>query len=83
MIPKTERPMRMTELRLISMCNVGCKIISKVLCKRLKKCLLSLISETQSAFVAGRLISENILIVQEMFHGLRTNKYCQGKFMAI
>ena len=34
MIPKTERPTRMTELRPISLCNVGYKIISKVLCQR-------------------------------------------------
>ena len=83
MIPKTERPTRMTELRPISLCNVGYKIISKVLCQRLKLYLPRLISETQSAFVAGRLISDNILIAQEMFHGLRTNKACKGKYMAI
>ena len=83
MIPKTERPTRMTELRPISLCNVGYKIIKKVLCQRLKSCLPSLISETQSAFVAGSLISDNILIAQEMFHGLRTNKACKGKYMAI
>ena len=55
----------------------------KVLCQRLKICLPFLISETQSAFVAGRLISDNILIAQKMFHGLRTNKACQGKYMVI
>lgn len=33
MIPKMERPTRMTELRTISLCNVGYKIISKVLCE--------------------------------------------------
>ena len=83
MIPKTERPTRMTELRPISLCNVGYKIISKVLCQRLKLLLPSLVSETQSAFVAGRLISDNILIAQEMFHGLRTNEACKGKYMAV
>ena len=39
MISKTERPTRMTDLRTISLCNVGYKIISKVLCQRLKVCL--------------------------------------------
>ena len=73
----------MTELRPISLCNVGYKIISKVLCQRLKGLLPNLISETQSAFVSGRLISDNILIAQEMFHALRTNKSCKGKFLAI
>lgn len=83
MIPKTERPTRMTELRPISLCDVGYKIISKVLCQRLKIYLPSLISETQSTFVVRRLISDNILIAQKMFYGLRTNKAFQGKFMAI
>ena len=83
MILKTERPTRMTELRPISLCNVAYKIISKVLCQRLKLCLPSLISETQSAFVPRRLISDNILLAQKIFHGLRTNKACQGKYMAI
>ena len=73
----------MTELRPISLCIVGYKIISKVLCQRLKKFLPHLISETQSAFVSGRLISDNILIAQEMFHGLRTNNSCKEKFMAV
>ncbi|XP_056842959.1 uncharacterized protein LOC130495566 [Raphanus sativus] len=83
LIPKTEKPTKMKELRPISLCNVGYKIISNVLCQRLKVCLPLLISETQSAFVPGRLISDNILIAQKMFYVLRTNKACQNKFMAI
>lgn len=65
----------MTELRPISLCNVGYKIISKVLCQRLKTCLPYLISETKSAFVAGRLISYNILMAHEMFHGLGQTRF--------
>ena len=83
LIPKTVRPSRMTELRPISLCNVGYKIISKVLCQRLKRLLPHLISETQSAFVSGRLSSDNILIAQEMFYGLRTNNSCKEKFLTI
>lgn len=33
--------------------------------------------------VPRKLISDNILIAQEMFHGMQTNKSCQEKFMAI
>lgn len=42
-----------------------------------------LISETQSAFVAKRLISDNIILAQEAFHALRTNPMCKAKFMAV
>lgn len=83
LIPKTEIPTRMTKMRPISLCNVGYKVISKAFCQRLKKYLPEIISETQSAFVSGRLIPDNILIAQEIFHGLRTNKSCKKIFIAI
>ncbi|XP_010468536.1 PREDICTED: uncharacterized protein LOC104748626 [Camelina sativa] len=82
LIPKVVKPTRMAELRPISLCNVGYKVISKVLCQRLKVFLPGLISETQTAFVPGRLISDNILIAQEMFHGLRTNHSCKEVLIA-
>ena len=83
MIPKTERPEAMTEFWPISLCNAGCKIISKILSSRLTSILPKIISETQSAFVAERLITDNILVAQEMFHALCTNPSCKGKFVAI
>ena len=45
--------------------------------------LPGLISETESAFVDGRQISDNIMIAQEMFHALRTKPNGRSKRMAI
>lgn len=64
--------MRMQDFKPISLCNVIYKIISKTLANRLKKILDDIISPTQSAFVLGRLITDDAILGFECIHSLQS-----------
>ncbi|KAK3030135.1 hypothetical protein RJ639_038884 [Escallonia herrerae] len=74
LIPKQDNPVSVNHYRSISLCNVSYKLISKILASRLQAVLHQLVSPFQVAFVPKRLINDNSIIVQELWHTMRKKK---------
>lgn len=83
LIPKTNSSKRVLEYCPIALCNTHYKIIAKILSNKIQLLLQSIISLSQSAFVSGRAISDNVLITHEILHYLRMSGAKKHVSMAV
>jgi hypothetical protein len=82
LIPKVDHPLELKEFRPISLCTVLYKIVAKCLVNRVRPYLGELVTPNQSAFVPGRLITDNALIAFECLHFIEQNKDDDKNFCA-
>jgi hypothetical protein len=82
LIPKNKNPLSLKDYIPISLCNVIYKVVAKCLVNRLRPLLSGIISETQSAFIPGRMIADNAIIAFECIHALQSGSMSNGKFCA-
>ncbi|KAL0413773.1 UNVERIFIED_CONTAM: hypothetical protein Sradi_1579000 [Sesamum radiatum] len=73
--------LKFSELRPISLCNVIVKITSKCIANRLKDMMDDIVSPTQSAFIPGRLITDNVLLAFELNHFLKVSSWAKQGYV--
>ena len=81
-IPKKD-PTHLADYRTISLSNVVSRIISMVIANHLKYILPNVVSESQSAFVPNRLITDNITVAYELLHIMRNRRRGKVGHMAV
>ena len=54
LIPMVEPIMSLKQLRLINLCNVSDKLVTKILATRLKSCMENIVAPPQCSFVPSR-----------------------------
>ena len=82
LIPKVAHPESVKHFRLISLCNVIYKVVTKIIANRLRPIMPVIIAPTQCGFICNRSSSHNIIVAQEVIHKMRAVKGKRG-FMSI
>lgn len=82
MIPKITSSENLSQFRLISLCNVIVKLISKIIANQLKPLISILTTPNQCSFVSGRQTADNVIMVQALVHSFKTRRGKRGGLIA-
>ncbi|KAL3509574.1 hypothetical protein ACH5RR_028975 [Cinchona calisaya] len=83
LIPKVKIPSDVTQYRPISLYNTLYKIVSEVLVNKLKPFLSKCIYKSQSAFISGKQILDNVMIAHEYMHYLYGKRKRKQEFITL
>lgn len=83
LIPEKSNSESPNDFRPISLCNVIIRLTTKVIGNRLKLILPDIISPNQSAFIPGRLITDNAMSTFELFHYMKKKTKGKQGFLAL
>jgi len=74
LIPKKKGTLEVSDFRPISLVGSLYKVIAKVLSRRIKEVMPSIIGETQTTFVSERQILDGALVANEAIHWLKKKR---------
>ncbi|CAK8564842.1 unnamed protein product [Lathyrus sativus] len=74
LIPKNDNPKQVSYYRPISLYNNIYKVFTKVIVNRLKYHMDSIISPNEYGFIPNQSSRDNVVLAQEMFHGINRSK---------
>ncbi|KAA3483968.1 reverse transcriptase [Gossypium australe] len=83
LIPKVSQPITLVNFRPISLCIVMYKLVTKIIANRLQDVIGGCIYKAQTAFIPGRLISDNVLLAYELLHTFRQKRTGKKGYMAV
>ncbi|KAK5776842.1 hypothetical protein PVK06_044807 [Gossypium arboreum] len=82
LLPKIQNPECFAQFRPISLYSVLYKLVTKIIANHFKVVFPKLIAPEQTDFIAGRNITDNFVIAQEVVHSMKS-KQKNRKWMAI
>lgn len=83
LIPKIAKPIKVSDYRPISLCNVVYIIAAKAIANRMKLIMSQIIYLNKSAFIPNRLITENVIIGYECLQKIRSSKGKRNGLVAL